>query len=152
MGLTGYHRRFIDGYGTIAKPLTDLTRKGSFQWSELASQSFQQLKDKLITTHVNALPNFFEPFVIETNASETGIRAFLMKDKQPITFFNQTLCPKNQPLSTYEKELLAIMSVVSKWSSYLIGVKFIIRTDHLSLKCLKDQKITLYNKIGCINL
>ena len=64
-----------------------------------------------------------------------------MQNGRPITFFSQALCPKNQALSTYEKELLAIMTTVSKWSSYLIEGYFIIKMDHASLRHLQDQKI-----------
>ena len=49
-----------------------------------------------------------------------------MQDGKPIAYFSQALCPKNQALSTYEKELLAIMTAVQKWSGYLVGARFVI--------------------------
>lgn len=95
----------------------------------------------MVEAHVLALPNFQEPFVIETVACITGIGAVLLQGAKPIAYFSQAQCPRNQALSTYEKELLAIMSAVGKWSRYLVGAPFVIRTDHLSLKYLQEQKI-----------
>jgi RNase H-like domain found in reverse transcriptase len=91
---------------------------------------------------VLALPNFNVPFIIETNASDLGMGAVLMQGRRPIAFLSKALGVKNKLLSTYEKELLALLTAVQKWRHYLQGQSFIIKTDHLSLKFLLEQKLT----------
>lgn len=80
-------------------------------------------------------------FVVETNASAKGLGAVLMQDKHPIAFISKALSIRQQSLSVYEKELLAILLAVKTWHHYLIMKHFIIKTYQQSLKHLLDQKI-----------
>ena len=58
LGLARYYRRFIEGFSTIASPLTMLTRKEDrFVWSKECEASFQELKERLTSAPVLALPS-----------------------------------------------------------------------------------------------
>ncbi|KAH9667504.1 hypothetical protein KPL70_021062 [Citrus sinensis] len=141
LGLTGYYRRFIQGYATIAAPLTELLCKEAFHWNLAATQAFQALKKALVEAPVLHLPNFALEFVIETDASNVGIGAVLMQAGHPLSYFSKKLGPRIRASSTYLKELYAIVAAVQKWRQYLLGRFFLIRTDHKSIKELFQQVI-----------
>ena len=124
--MAGYYRRFVNHFELIAKPLTELLKKGQlFVWSEYHEQAFQSLKKALTYAPVLALPNFDKPFVVETDASDKVVSAVLQQDGHPIAYVSKALGPKNQRLSTYE-ESLAILMATDHWSSYLQPAEFII--------------------------
>jgi hypothetical protein len=141
LGLTGYYRRFIKNYGLICRPLYDLLKKVPFLWTETQEAAFCTLKQALISAPVLALPNFSQPFVLETDASGSGLGAVLMQDGKALAYFSVALGPKNTALSTYEKEALAVLEAVKRWRHYFLGNKLIIRSDQQSLKYITDQRI-----------
>jgi len=77
-GLTGYYRRFVKGYETICKPLTQLIKKDSYRWNKEATVAFENLKQAMTNPPVLALPDMTKLFVIETDVSRTRVRAMLM--------------------------------------------------------------------------
>ena len=141
LGLTGYYRKFVHHYGLIAQPLTQLLKKKQFHWSPEAQQAFDQLKQAMTTTPVLALPNFTEPFVVETDRSDVGIGAVLMQHGQPVAYLSKAVAKHHKQLSIYEKEFLALIMVVEKWRQYLQHQEFTIRTDHKSLNYLTEQNL-----------
>ncbi|KAK4407690.1 Transposon Ty3-G Gag-Pol polyprotein [Sesamum angolense] len=77
-----------------------------------------------------------------TYACDKGIGTVLMQEQRPIAYLSKGLSTRNQGLSMYEKEFLAILHAVHKWKHYLCGHHFfVIKTDHQSLKHILEQKV-----------
>ncbi|KAE9602910.1 putative nucleotidyltransferase, Ribonuclease H [Lupinus albus] len=142
LGLTGYYRKFIAGYGKIAKPLTELTKKEGFNWNPTALEAFDELKRVMTQAPVLTLPNFSQPFEIECDASGKGIGAVLMQNRHPIAYFSKALSPNNLSKSAYEKELMALVLAVQHWRPYLLGRSFKVYSDQKSLRHILQQRIT----------
>jgi hypothetical protein len=143
LGFTGYYRKFVLNYGIISKPLTQLLTKKGFQWTDEAQSAFLALKKAIAQTPVLALPDFTLPFVIETDACDSGVGAVLMQQGHPIAYMSKALGIMNRKLSIYEKEFMAVIMAVDKWCQYLQRGPFLIMTDHKSLCNLCDQQLTL---------
>jgi hypothetical protein len=124
----------------LGAPLTELTKKGDFHWTEESQQTFDKMKDVMITFPVLALLDFSQPFVLECDASGVGIGEVLMQGGHPIVFESRNLNKSERLYPIYDKEMLAIMHALTKFRQYLVGSRFVVKTDHNSLKYFLDQK------------
>lgn len=114
----------MHGYGRIAKPLTDLLKKNAFRWSKEVYAAFEALKEALVTVTVLALPDFTKMFIVETDASGSGLSVVLMQARRPITYLSKALSPRNKEISVYKRELIAIVLALQKWQHYLLRRHF----------------------------
>ncbi|KAJ4788910.1 polyprotein [Rhynchospora pubera] len=142
LGLAGYYRKFIKDFGRIAVPLNHLLKKEGFQWSPKAEEAFKALKIALQTAPSLQMSNFEIPFIVECDASGSGIGAVLHQGDRPLAFFSRPISPHHAKLAAYERELIGVVKAVRHWRPYLWGRAFIVRTDHYSLKFLLDQRLS----------
>ena len=142
LGLASYYRKFMQHFATLARPLTDLLKKGPiFIWTPAHQAALDALKFALVSALVLALPDFSKPFQLQTDASDSGVGAVLLQDGHPLAFVSKSLGPRTRALSTYEKEFLAILVEVEQWRSYLQHSEFTIFTDQRSLMHITDQRL-----------
>jgi hypothetical protein len=142
LGLAGYYRKFVRHFAILARPLTDLLKKGTmFVWTQDHTTAFKLLQQALMTTPVLALLDFSKTFHIQTDASDLGVGAVLLQDGHPLAFVSKALGPRTRGLSTYEKEYLAVLVAVDQWRAYLQHGEFVIFTDQRSLVHITDQRL-----------
>ncbi|GBL98487.1 Retrovirus-related Pol polyprotein from transposon 297 [Araneus ventricosus] len=114
LGLCTYYRRFVKNFSTIARPLHKLTEaKSNFSWTEECEKSFNSLKQALTSSPILTYPQTDKDFILDTDASNEGIGAVL-----------------SQNIGNEEQH----------FHHYLYGQKFLLRTDHASLRWLLNFK------------
>lgn len=103
LGLTGYYRKFIAGYGSVAAPLTTLLKIDAFHWTEETVEAFCQLKQALLAAPLLQLPDFDKRFFIHCDASGSGFGAVLHQGDGAIAFFIRPVSLHHQKLPAYER-------------------------------------------------
>ena len=87
LGLTGYYRRFVEGFSKLASPLTHLTRKNvKFQWNDNCEKSFEEFKHRLVTASILSIPSGSGGFVVYSDASKNGLGCVLMQNGKVIAY------------------------------------------------------------------
>ena len=148
LGLLSFYRRYIPGFASVAAPLTDLTKESgrscrSIHWTPDCASALQEIQDILSRKPVLLLPRLDLPFVLQTDASSTGLGAVLLQEFEdslhPVCFASRKLLDREKRYSTIERECLAIVWAVPKFVTFLWGVRFVLQTDHRPLTYLRTS-------------
>ena len=148
LGLVGYYRKFMPNFSERAAVLTDLTKgknPSKVQWNITHQLAFQDLKAATQNPPVLRPPHWEDEFVLQVDASNRGLGAILsQKDQEgeehPIAYASRKLQPREQKLSTTEKECLGIVWAVELFWYYLYGRTFKLQTDHNPLVWLNQVR------------
>uniref|UniRef100_A0A0V0HH59 Putative ovule protein n=1 Tax=Solanum chacoense TaxID=4108 RepID=A0A0V0HH59_SOLCH len=141
LGLTGYYRRFVEDFSSIASPLTALTQKKTkFVWSEACEKSFQELKDRLTSASVLTLSEGTDGFVVYCDASRVGLGCVLMQHGKVIAYASRQLKVHEKNYPTQDLELAVVVFALKIWRHCLYGVHVDVFTDHKSLQYVFSQK------------
>jgi hypothetical protein len=140
LGLAGYYRRFIPDFSRIAKPMTELLKKGAkFDWGQKCEDAFHSLRKHLTTAPVLAQPDNSKPFDVYCDVSGTGLGYVLMQDNRVIAYASRALRLQKQNYPTHDLELAAVVHALKMWRHYLMGTHCNIYIDHKSLKYIFTQ-------------
>ncbi|XP_059221494.1 uncharacterized protein LOC131996064 [Stomoxys calcitrans] len=146
MGTTGWYRRFIADYATIAAPIFNTLKKGKqFNFPEDAKEAFNKLKEALVTSPVLTHPDFTRHFYVQCDASDLGIGAVLFQrddsgGEHPIAYFSHKLTSAQRNYSVTERECLAVVMAIKRFRPYIELLPFSVITDHSSLKWLMSHR------------
>ena len=92
------------------------------------------------------LPNFDLTFILRTDASDSGIGAVLLQCHEdvyfPVAYASKKLSSAQQKYAVIERECLAIIWALEKFTVYLYGKEFVIQTDHQPLTFLKTAHLS----------
>ncbi|KAL0164214.1 hypothetical protein M9458_039967, partial [Cirrhinus mrigala] len=151
LGFANFYRRFIRNFSTVASPLTSMVREGETRltWTSNASRAFDELRVRFTTAPVLHHPDPQQPFLVEVDASSTGVGAVLSQKQGsalktfPCAFFSHKLSPAEKNYDVGNRELLAIKLALEEWRHWLEGSlhPFVILTDHKNLEYLRSAKV-----------
>ena len=86
LGLIGYYRKFVPRFSDLARPLNSLTQKNiEFEWSQVCQESFELLKNSLMTEPILTYPDPNLPYVLFTDASKYAWACVLTQEKTHMT-------------------------------------------------------------------
>ncbi|KAK3530522.1 hypothetical protein QTP86_027886, partial [Hemibagrus guttatus] len=150
LGFTNFYWRFIRNYSLVAAPLTSLLRgkPKKLNWTDQARADFQQLKDCFTTAPILCHPDPDRLFVVEVDASSSGLRAVLSQRHgdpgkvHPCAFYSQKLTTAEVKYDVGNRKLLAIKATLEEWCHWLEGAchPFQVLTDHRNLEYLCGAK------------
>ena len=142
LGLASYYKRFVPSFSKVVAPLHALTRKDTrYTWSSGCQEAFQQLKILLTTAPLLKYPDFVKPFIVETDASGTGLGAVLAQKQddgtvRPIAYASRSLQKHEKNYGIAELEGLGVVWATKHFRPYLYGHSCTVFTDHEALKSL----------------
>ena len=140
LGLTNFFRKFILGYCNLAAPMTELTKKNvDWLWSNDCDKAFQELKSKLSTAPVLAIPDPAAPFELISDSCGFGIGAVLMQNNRPVAFYSRKMTDPERSYANHEQELLAAIVALKVFRCYLLGNHLTLITDNKPNTYLDSQ-------------
>ena len=127
LGHIGYYIKFIKGYAQITVPMEKLLKHDAkFIWTEECQQSFDLLKEKMVTVPILVFPDWTKPLHVHVDASSIALGVVLAQPGEgdldhPIAFASKKISSAERNYTTTEREGLAMVYALQKFRHYLLG-------------------------------
>ena len=146
MGLAKFYRRFVKGFGAIAKPLTDLTKKAiEFKWEAREEAAFKALKKALTMAPILQVFDEEKPHEVWVDALDYAVGATLVQPSNngktwlPVEYLSQAV-GSGTKLRCYQPRICCYLEHAEALATLSSGrAHFIVRSDHASLRWLQSQ-------------
>ena len=114
-------------------------KENKFLWTDKCEEIFQNLKQILMTAPMLRIANPDGDFVVCMDAIKEGLGGVLLQDDHVICYELQKLKEHEHNYPTHDLELASIIHALKMWRHYLMGRKFLLKTENMNLKYLFDQ-------------
>jgi reverse transcriptase-like protein/integrase-like protein/chromodomain-containing protein len=136
LGTTNYFKRFVSGYAVLVKPLTDVTH--TFCWGSSQETAFRAIKDAISNTGCLYHIDYSLPLILRVDASLLGVGGVLLNvlptgHEHIITFLSHAFSGPSKRWSVLEQEAFAAVYCMLELEPVLMGIHFILQTDHRNL-------------------
>ena len=144
MGMVNHLGKFVPQLAEKSEPLRQLLCKDTtWLWTDPQQRAFDQIKTTLTSAEVLACYDPSRPTIIAADASLNGIGAVLLQvqddgTRRPISYASRSLSDAEKRYAVIEKEALAGVWACEKFSEYVVGMSFVLQTDH------KQPNIRMY--------
>ena len=153
-GKLSYYRKYVLSFAARSTSITEKLKDDGtkdnepFEPSALFRKQFYDLRKALVSAPILAHPRFAskEPFILDTDFSvehnQAGAVLSQMQDgvERVIAYGAVKLNSAQRNYSAHKGELAAVLIFVKKYSYFLRGKSFILRTDCEALKYMRSQK------------
>jgi hypothetical protein len=138
LGMVNQLTKFSRNLATQTLPLRQLLRKNMlWTWGPHQDEAFNKIKNALTSTPVLAHYDVNKPTIVATDASCSGLGAVLYQlhgdKRRPVCFISRSLTDAEKNYATIEKEALAVSWACERLAEYVLGMDFLVETDHKPL-------------------
>lgn len=114
-GFVNYLAKFLPRLARVLEPVQQLIRKEvPWQWQQEHGAVFENVKKHVTEAPLLKYYNPDEKLIMQCDASEKGLGATLMQNRQPIAFASCALTDPETRYTQIEKEMLAVVFALQK--------------------------------------
>ena len=137
LGYINYHREHLPHMAEYSSTLYELTNKSvPWNWTKKHQKHFEALKEGLVSSPCLAYPKQNGKFILDVDASAHSLGAELSQvqegETRVVAYSSAVLSKAQRKYCTTRKELLAVVKFCRHFRHYLLGRRFLVRTDHNS--------------------
>ena len=135
LGLVNFYSRYLHKYSDLVEPFSEVRKKNTeFVWSPKLEAAFCKLKNALMEKPVVKVFDPKKETTLTTDASGKAVSAILSQDNHPFMYLSRKLTKAEMNYSNIEKEALAIVWSTQRARQFLLGHKFLLKSDHRPLE------------------